>query len=151
FIAPASGPATLSAQLASITPAVAAPFLDAATTAQIAGRIDASIRLESDRPALDRVRGSIVLDRADLSLAGVALNQRTTTTLSVGSGRVAVDAWDWGSGENRVTVRGGATLADDPALDIVAASVLDLRLLNIVAPQARVVGRADAELRVGGT
>src|SRR5262249_9556203 len=36
-------------------------------------------------------------------------------------------------------------------LELVVTSVLDLRVLNIIAPSARMGGRADAEIRVGGS
>jgi autotransporter translocation and assembly factor TamB len=150
-LAPAAGPATLSAQIRSITRSIAAPFVDAETLEQIALQADASIDLESDRLALDRVRGTVTLERAEISLAGVSFDQQTTTRLVVGDGRVTVDAWNWGRDDNRVALRGGITLGEDFALDLVATSALDLRLLNAVTPAAQVLGRADAELRLGGT
>jgi outer membrane protein assembly factor BamA/autotransporter translocation and assembly factor TamB len=151
FVRPVPGAATLSAQLLSVTPSIAAPFVDAGTLDQLSGRVDASIQLEADRLALDRVRGTIVFDRADMSIAGIALDQQTPTRLAVRDGRVAIEAWDWGHDDNRIALRGSATLADDPALDVVATGVLDLRLLNIVVPAVRIAGRADFEVRGRGT
>ena len=55
---PAGGPATLSARLRSVTPAVASPVVDAQTLAELSGQVDAAVQLETDRFALDRVRGS---------------------------------------------------------------------------------------------
>ena len=83
WIPTASGPATLSAQVRSITSSVAAPFVDAGTLEQIALHSDASIDLEADRPDLDRVRGAVVLSRAELSLAGVAFDQQAPTRLAI--------------------------------------------------------------------
>jgi len=151
WIPTASGPATLSAQVRSITPAVAAPFVDAATLEQIALHSDASIDLEADRPDLDRVRGAVVLSRAELSLAGVAFDQQAPTRLAIGDGRVTVESWTWGRENNRVVLRGGVALGADPALDLTADAALDLRLLNAFSPAARTGGRADAELHLGGT
>jgi outer membrane protein assembly factor BamA/autotransporter translocation and assembly factor TamB len=151
FLTAADGPATLSAQLHSITPSIVAPFVDAATLEQIGLNADASLNLESDRAALDRVRGDITLGRAEVSLAGVSFDQQQTTRLVVGDGRVTVDTWDWGHDDNRVVLRGSATIAGDPTLDLVANAALDLRLLNVLTPAARITGRADAEVRLGGT
>jgi outer membrane protein assembly factor BamA/autotransporter translocation and assembly factor TamB len=151
FITRADGVATLSAQARSITPSVAAPFVSLETLGQIALQAEASLALQTDRLELDRVRGTITLPRAEVSVAGVSFDQQTTTRLVVGDGRVTVDTLNWGREDNRVAVRGGITLGEDPALDLVATSTLDLRLLNIVTPTARVLGRADAEMRVGGT
>ena len=69
--------------------------------------------------------------------------------MSIRDGRVSVDAWEWGGGDNRLAVRGGATLGADSTLNLAATSVLDLRVLNILTPSTRVVGRADAEIRLG--
>ena len=151
LVTPADGPATLSAQIRSITPSIAAPFVDADTLRQVVLNADASVDLESDRVALDRVRGSVTLGRAEMSLAGVSFDQQKTTRLVVGGGRVDVDTWDWGRDDNRVVLHGGATLGADPALDLVANAALDLRLLNILARSARILGRADAEIRLSGT
>ncbi len=150
-ITPADGLASLSAQLASVTQAVAAPFVDPATLDQLGGRIDATVQLEADRVALERVRGSIALDRAVLTLGGISLDQQTTTRVSIREGRLTVDAWEWGGGDNRLTVRGGATLGANSSLNLAATSVLDLRVLNILTPSTRMLGRADAEIRLGGS
>ena len=151
WIVTASGPGTLSAQVRSITPSVVAPFVDPATLEQIALHSDATIDLEADRPDLDRLRGAIVLTRAELSLGGVAFDQQTTTRVAIGNGRATIDSWNWGRGDNRVALRGGVALAADPVLDVTANAALDLRLLNAFAPAARTAGRADAEIRLSGT
>jgi outer membrane protein assembly factor BamA/autotransporter translocation and assembly factor TamB len=150
-IAAANGAAALSARLLSVTPAVAAPFVDPQTLQELGGRIDATVQLEADRASLDRVRGTVVLDRAELALGGVPFDQQVPTRLTIGDGRLTVEAWEWGRGDNRLAVRGGATLGGDPSLSLTATSVLDLRVLNILAPGARVLGRADSEIRVTGS
>ena len=145
------GPANLTAQLSSITQQAAAPFVDAATLESIAGRVDAVIDLHADAAALERVTGTVVLNRAELSLSGVSFDQRMPTRLLVHDGRVDVAALDWGLGDNRVLVTGGMSLGDDHALDITATTALDLGLLNAFTRAGRVAGRADGEIRVGGT
>jgi translocation and assembly module TamB len=117
----------------------------------IAGRIDATIELRADRAALDRVTGTVVLNRAELSLSSVSFDQQTPTRLLVHDGRVDVAAWDWGRGDNRVTVTGGVSLAEAHALDITAKTALDLNLLNAFVRNGRATGRADGEIRIGGT
>jgi len=151
YLAPAAGNATLSAQLRSITQSIAAPWVDAATLQQIGLGADASIDLESDRLAIDRVRGTIALGRAELSLAGVSFNQQATTRLAIRDGRLTVDTFRLGQGDNQVALEGGVTLSGDAAVDLSARGVLDLRLMNAVAPTARTVGRGDFGIRIGGT
>jgi outer membrane protein assembly factor BamA/autotransporter translocation and assembly factor TamB len=145
------GPAALTARLQSVTPAVVAPFVDPQTLGQLGGRIDATVQLEADRAALDRVRGTAVLDHVDLTMAGIPFDQQMPTRLAVRDGRLSVDAWEWGRDDNRLAVRGSATLSGDPSLDLVATAVLDLRVLNILSPAARVLGRADSEVHLTGS
>ncbi len=151
-LVPQSGrPASLIAQVSSITPQAAAPFVDAATLESIAGRVDAVIDLHADRAALDGLTGTVVLNRAELSLAGVSFDQQTPTRLRVHDGRVDVTSWDWGRGDNRVILTGGVSLGDPHAIDITAKTALDLGLLNAFIRTGRTAGRADGEIRVGGT
>jgi len=151
YLGTAGGPATLSAQLRSITQSVVSPFVDAATLEQLVLHTEATIDLESDRLALDAVRGTIAFPRADLALSGVSFDQQVPTRLAVHDGRLTVDAFRWGQGDNQLVVRGGATLAEDPALALSAAAVLDLRTVNAFTRAVRTIGRGDAEIRLGGT
>jgi outer membrane protein assembly factor BamA/autotransporter translocation and assembly factor TamB len=151
YLVPASGNATLSAQLRSVTQSIAAPWVDSATLEQIGLHADASIDLETDRPALDRVRGTVVLSRGELSLAGASLDQEIPTRLAIRDGRVTIDAFRLGKGDNQVALEGGVTISGDPVLDLSAKGALDLRMLNAVVPAARTVGRGDFGIRVGGT
>src|SRR5262249_57493609 len=121
---------SLTAQVSSLTQQVAAPFVAASALESIAGRIDAAIDLRADRPAVDRVAGTIVLNRADLALSGVSFDQQTPTRLRVHDGRVDVEAWEWGRGDNRVALTGGVSFGDDRALALSANTTLDLALLN---------------------
>jgi outer membrane protein assembly factor BamA/autotransporter translocation and assembly factor TamB len=145
------GPAELKAQLASVTPRVAAPFIDAATLDQIGGQVDGSVDLQADRRALDRIQGTVTLNRAELSLSGVSLDQQTPTRLVLRDGRVDIANWEWGLGDNRVTLKGGMMLSGDRAIDVTAGTVLDLRLLNAFTRAAQTIGRADSTIRIGGT
>jgi outer membrane protein assembly factor BamA len=151
YLGTAGGAATLSAQLRSVTEAAAAPFVDAATLEQLALNAEATIDLESDRFAIDGVRGTIVVPHANLALSGVSFDQQVPTRLAIRDGRLAVDAFRWGQGDNQIVVQGGATLASDPALALSATAALDLRTLNALTRAVRAIGRGDAEIRIGGT
>jgi outer membrane protein assembly factor BamA/autotransporter translocation and assembly factor TamB len=150
YVPAVAGPATLSARIADITPSVAAPFADAATLQQIGLRADAAIDLESDALTAEAVRGSLVLSRADVSLAGVSIDQQVPTRLLVRDGRVTIDAFRWGRENNQVVLEGGLTLAAEPVVDVSAKAVIDLQMLNALTPAVRTAGRGDAEVRVRG-
>jgi outer membrane protein assembly factor BamA/autotransporter translocation and assembly factor TamB len=151
-LVPRSGrPASLTAQVSSITQQAAAPFVDAALLQSIAGHVDAAIDLRADGAAVDRVAGTIVLNRAELALSGVSFDQQTPTRLRVHDGRVDVETWIWGRGDNRVALTGGVSLGADRALALTAKTSLDLGLINAFTRAARAAGRADGDLRIGGT
>lgn len=143
--------ARLTAKLSALTPRVAAPFVEAALLENIGGYFDASIDLTADRGALDRVEGSVVLTRADLSLSGVSFEQQAPTRLEVRDGRANIVAWDWGRDDNRVTLAGGIALGGARDVNITATGALDLALLNAFIRTGRTAGRADAKIRLGGT
>ena len=151
WVPAADGPAQLRAQVLSITPQVVAPFIDASTLEAIGGHVDLSVELQADRPALEDLRGSVTLSRAELSISGVSFDQQKPTRLLLGDGRLDIADWLWGTGDHRVTLTGGATLAANPVLGITATSTVDLRLLSVFTRSASFGGRADTELRVGGT
>jgi outer membrane protein assembly factor BamA/autotransporter translocation and assembly factor TamB len=151
LVPPSPGPADLTMRVSSLTPEIAAPFLDPATIEQLQGRIDASIALQADHAALERLTGTVTLDRAELSVAGVSFDQQRPTRLVVRNGRVDVADWDWGRGDNHLVLSGGLMLGGTQALDITARTALDLRLLGAFTGRARPGGRADAQIRVGGT
>ena len=151
LIPAAAGPARLNARVTSITEQVAAPFADASTLEQLRGHIDASIALQADDGTLESLNGAVTLDRAELSVSGVSFDQQAPTGLIVRGGRLEVASWEWGRGDNRVVLAGGLRLGDNQALDLTARTSLDLRLLTPFTGMARPAGRADAEIRIGGT
>ena len=88
---------------------------------------------------------------AEISYGSASFAQQVTTRLEIADGRVAIDAWEWGQANDRITLAGGATLGEDPCIDVTAMGALDLALLNLVLPAARLAGRADADIKVTGT
>ncbi len=150
IIPQSGGAADLTMRIASVTPEVAAPFLAPSTLEQLQGHVDASVSLQADRAELDRVTGTVTFDRADLSVSGVSFDQQRPTRLVVRNGRLEVADWDWGRGDNHVTLSGGLMLQGSQAVDVTAKSALDLRLLGAFTGVARPAGRADAQIRIGG-
>ena len=134
-----------------MTPAVLAPFVPAATLAQLAGLVSGTLTLDADRPVLAAVRGQLVLDRADLSVAGVAFNQQQPTRVDVADGRARVAAWNWGGGVgNTFSVGGSVTFDGTPALDVSLDGTIDLRALGAFLPQVTTGGQATLTARVTG-
>lgn len=142
----------LQARFDSVTPAVLAPFVAAATLSQLTGLLSGTLTLDADRPQLTAVRGQLVLDRVALVVAGVPFDQQRPTRLDVADGRVQIAAWDWGGPGNRFSLSGGVRLDADrpPALDVVVDGTIDLRALGAFLPEMTTGGQAGFAARVTG-
>lgn len=140
----------LDARFDSITPDVLSPFVPAETLAQLAGLVTGTLTLAADRPVLAAVRGQLVLDRADLSVAGVAFDQQEPTRIDVADGRARVTAWTWGGSGNALTVGGSVTFDGTPALDLSLDGTIDVRALGAFIPQVTSGGTATLTARVTG-
>ena len=151
----ASGAARLTAGITNVTPAVLAPYVGASTLAQLQGRMDGTLELTADAPALDRVSGTLTLQRADLTLAGVPFRQQQPTRLVLQDGRLQVAALDWGdttrAGGNRIAVRGDVALGKAPALNLDVDGNLDLRVISTFTPGLGTAGHARLNAHIGGT
>ena len=143
------GPARLSARVEPLTRAALAPWVSADVLARLNLSAAASLTLEANRPALDAVTGALVLDRLSLSAAGVPIQEERPTHLALAGGRVAVEEWVWTGGGTRLSVTGGASLADR-RLDLGVKGTSDLRLLSAFMPGAAAGGTADVDVRVRG-
>jgi outer membrane protein assembly factor BamA/autotransporter translocation and assembly factor TamB len=147
---PAQTTGRLQARFDSITPAVVAPFVSAATMAQLGGLVSGTLELDADRPALAAVRGQLVLDRADLSVAGVPFTQQQPTRVDVAGGRAQIAAWNWGGAGNSFSVSGGVKFDEPQALDVAVDGTIDLRALGAFLPQVATGGEALLKARVTG-
>jgi outer membrane protein assembly complex protein YaeT len=147
----ASGSARATIRLTSLTPAALAPFLDAETIDQLAGRIDLTATFEADRPDVAAVRGEITLERAEVELARVPLQQVQPTRLGLANGRLDVLEWQWAGAGNRIDLAGSVRLTGDaPELNLGLAGTLDLRMLGAFAQGVSVAGQASIDVRAAG-
>jgi outer membrane protein assembly factor BamA/autotransporter translocation and assembly factor TamB len=141
---------TVTARLSGVTPQVLAPFVDPDTLAQIDGSLDASLVLQSDAPELARVTGSVQLDRMDLRLADLPIEQRVPTLITLQNGFARVAAWEWTGQGGVVSVRGQVNLVDRQAA-LVGTGRFDLRMLNPFVRQAGVTTLGTVEPRLSIT
>jgi outer membrane protein assembly complex protein YaeT len=147
----APGPATFSGQIDGITERALAQFLEPDANDTLTGRADARIELSAEALALDRLRGSVVLDEFAVDADGVPVTQVRPTRLDIEGTTVRVAEWSWEADGNRFDVTGSAELGEPGALDLQADGRLDLRMLGAVLPDVTTTGLADLSLRVGGT
>lgn len=141
----------LTARLEALTPALLSPWVDAATLNQLGGVSSGTLTLESDTPALASVNGALVLDRAELSVAGVRFDQQRPTRIEVQGDSLRIADWEWGGEGNRVSLGGTIGLDAPRALDVSADGSVDLRALGAFLPVIRTAGRGALHARITGT
>ena len=137
--------------MGSITSSTLAPFVEEGTLADVTGRMDAVVALTATSLDVRDIGAEVTLERAELSLARVPLNQSRPTRLRLADGRLQVLDWTWAGAGNRINVSGGALLTgDSPALDFVLDGTLDLRMLSAFSPNVATTGRATLDVKVTG-
>ncbi len=138
-------------RLDSVTAAVAAPFVDAATLGRLAANLAATAVIEATSIDLDGIQADVTFDRAELEMAGAPINQERPTKLRLADGRLDVVDWSWSGSGNRLTIAGGARLAgESPELQASLGGSLDLRMLGAFSPDLASGGRADFDFRANG-
>jgi outer membrane protein assembly complex protein YaeT len=147
----ATQPARAVLRLASMTPSMLAPFVEPGTLADVAGRVDAVVAMSATSLDVAGIDADVTLERAELSLAKIPLNQSRPTRLRLEDGRLQVVDWTWAGAGNRVNVAGGALLTNaSPRLDLALDGTLDLRMLSAFSPDMATSGRAALEMKVNG-
>ena len=142
---------TLRGRVDGMTPAVLAPFVPAESLSQLSGLVSGALTLDADRPSLNAVRGQLILDRVDLVVSGIPLNQQQPTRVDVANGRAHIAQWNWGTGDNRLSLSGGVQFEGGQALDISLGGAMDLRMLGAFLPGVTTGGRATLTGHVTGT
>ena len=98
-----------------------------------------------------RIRASLIVDPASLTLAGVPFSQVVPTRLRLAGGYAAVEDFRWTSQGNELTVSGGAHVAPDPPrLDLGVKGLIDLRMLGAFVTDVGTAGIATTDLAVTG-
>jgi outer membrane protein assembly factor BamA len=143
--------ASLTARVTDITPGVLRPFLTPDRVREIDGRMALTITAEADALALERVRGSAVLDEGELVLAGVPFKQVVPTRLRLEDGYASIGEFHWDSLGNAIRASGGTNvIAEVPRLDLAVNGLLDLRLLAVLSTDLATGGTAEADFTVSG-
>jgi outer membrane protein insertion porin family len=145
--------AALDGSLTGITTTALLPFVESSRQLdEIDGVVDASVSAEADALALDRLRASLVLDRAALTVAGVPIAQSVPTRLTFERGRAALDQLRWDAEGNELTVTGGVDVtAAPPQADLAISGALDLRVLGAFTDAVASGGVARPSLSIKGS
>jgi outer membrane protein assembly factor BamA len=146
-----TGPASLTLRALAMTPTLLSPYLDAETLAQVEGVVDVSARFQTSSLQLDDLRGDLTLDRLDVQVAGLPVEQREPTRLAVGQGLLRIASWDWAGQGATLGVQGQVRLRDRETA-IRAGGRLDMRMLTPFLRDAGITlaGTLAPRLVVGG-
>ncbi len=148
-IAAASGEvAQITLRVDDLTPAVLGAFL-ATVPERLEGTAAAALDLQASALELDRLTGSLTVERLDGNVSGVALTQTVPTRFEVANGRVRVDDWVWDASGNRLAVTGEASLLTRD-LDVALIGRVDLRMIGGFVPGTTTGGAAEIGLRFTG-
>lgn len=140
--------AVLTARLDDLTSDILAPLVGEIAREKVEGRASAALELRTDALDLERLRGSLTLDRLDANVAGVSLTELGPTRLELAAGRVRVTDWTWDVSGNHLTVGGEASLTSRE-LNLSVDGVADLRAIGAFVP-ATTGGFAAISVRLHG-
>ncbi len=143
--------ATARIALDRLTPALAAPWVDAATLDDLSGRATVELDVSADAPELDAVTGTLRVPQLDLQAHGVPIEQRRPTRLQLTGGVVRVTDWEWTLAGSPLVVTGTAGLVRDSPLDLRVDGRLDLALASLFVPNGAADGTGDLALSLRGT
>ncbi len=135
----------------SITQSALSPFVNQEVAAEIAGRVDLAATVSAGSLDIEGIEADVTLERAELELAGVPLNQSQPTRLHLASGRLEVIDWTWAGAGNRINLAGNALLSSEtPELNLALTGTLDLRMLGAFSPDFVTEGLAEIDVKIAG-
>lgn len=129
-----------------------APWLSRAALAGITGRVSATLDTRITRASLDGVTGTLTLDEADLTLAGVKVSQVRPAAFAIEGGLVTVTDVAFDAGGSPLTLTGTARLLprDRQVLDLNVRGTADLTIVSAFAPTIATGGTARINMGIGG-
>ncbi|MCC6989618.1 MAG: translocation/assembly module TamB domain-containing protein, partial [Acidobacteria bacterium] len=127
-----------------------APWLPASTVAGLSARVSATLGLDLTSAALTGIIGTLRLDEASVTAAGVPISQARPSYLSIAGGILTFDDVEFGAGVP-VRLGGNVTFGDETALNVWLTGTPGLRPLSVLSPQMSVDGAAELDLWLRGT
>lgn len=140
-------------RVAGMTEQALAPWVSRQTLEAIDGRISATLDARITGTSIAGVGGTLVVDEAAFTIAGVPVEQQHASVFAFNDGVVTPRDVVIVAGGSPLTLTGSARLmpAEVRALDLELRGTADLRILSAFAPMAAIGGVAEIEMGVGGT
>lgn len=148
--APSGAPGRVDVTVKGLTHQALQPWLPAESLAQMDARVSATLGLDVAAMSLDGVRGTLVLDEARLTAAGVPITQERPARMSIAAGTLRFDEVAFSAG-TPVVIGGSVSFRTDTELDVTLTGTPGLRPFSVLSPAMAVDGAATLNLRVTGT
>jgi translocation and assembly module TamA len=126
------------------------PWLPAQTINSLDARVSATLALDLASADIDGITGTLVLDEATVTAAGVPISQAHPARMSIAKGVLRFDDVAFSAGQP-VVVGGSVAVGDATTLDLTLSGTPGLRPLSVLSPQMSVDGIATLDLRITGT
>jgi outer membrane protein insertion porin family len=150
---PPGQPGFAKVRVGGLTESALEPWLSRATMAAIKGTLSATLDARITRASLEGVAGTLVLDEASFTIAGVPVNQAQPSILEFDNGVLSARQVTFHAGGGPMTVTGTARLVptDQQTLNLNVKGSADLRILSAFAPAIATDGNAAVAVGIGGT
>jgi outer membrane protein assembly complex protein YaeT len=140
-------------RVSGLTEGALSPWLGTASLAAIDGRVSATLDARITRASLEGISGTLVLDEADFTVAGVPVRQARAAIVEISGGTVSARDVEFSVADSPLAVTGTLQLTptDKQALDLAVKGVADLQILSAFAPTIATGGAAKIAIGIGGT
>jgi outer membrane protein assembly factor BamA len=126
------------------------PWLPASMVDSLDARVSATLALDLASADINGISGTLVLDEAAITAAGVPITQPHPARMSIADGVLRFEDVAFSAGQP-VTVGGSIAFAEATTLDVTLSGTPGLRPLSVLSPQLAVDGTATLDLRITGT
>ncbi len=147
---PITQPGRVDLKVTGLTEKALAPWLPASTLDDMSARVSATLGLDLTSGSLAGINGTLVLDEASITAAGVPISQTRPSYLSMAGGVLSFDDMEFGAGVP-VRVGGNVIFGDATALNVSITGTPGLRPLSVLSPQTSVDGSVLIDVWVTGT
>ncbi|MGD9902385.1 MAG: translocation/assembly module TamB domain-containing protein [Vicinamibacterales bacterium] len=147
---PTTPPGRIDLTLRGLTHEALRPWLDAEVVGTLDGRVSAVVALDVTAPSMAGLTGTIVLEEATLTAAGVPIRQERPAYMSFTRGVLSFDDVAFSAAEP-VYLGGSVTFGPTPALDVWITGAPGLRPFSVLMPGLAMDGVAKLGLYVSGS
>lgn len=148
--APAAQPGRVDLTVKGLTQKALSPWLPAETVARTEARVSATLGLDVTSPTIDGLHGTLVLDEASVTAAGVPIAQARPARMSISGGTLIFEDVAFSAG-TPVVVSGTITAGTTTTLAVTITGTPGLRPLSVLSPSIALDGAAKVDVYIGGT